>query len=547
MVYYRKYRPQTINDLDNAKLRDTLHAVLSGTSIPHAFLFTGPKGLGKTSTARIIAKVINCEHIVDHTEQSEGSPKGVQKQGDSIASADTNRDSLQKDIEPCNECYQCISITNGTNIDVLEIDGASNRGIDEIRDLREKVKLAPSQAKKKVYIIDEVHMLTTEAFNALLKTIEEPPSHVMFIFCTTEPHKVPATIVSRCFHISLSLATEEELVRSFKRIATGESLSIDEEALHYIARLADGGFRDGVKILEELVQLANGAKITKEFSEATYHTSSIAHYVTAFLGLLSQKKAKDALSLIQEIISKGIDIKYFLVQLLEELHRLLLVQMGINNSGLDPIEASSLSRMTMREIGLLVSLLSDAYQQTKTAVVAQLPLEMAIIAFCTQQSDIYEDKNDERDSRLRGNDERVGGNDEKKETATPSVIHDAGKPTMDTLLRKQEVQKVQAMISGKPLQPVKEKPHIDAQQADITTPSGLMDNLIYKMKSMNATLAGVLRSCTIKDVNDQQVILEAGYKFHKDKLEESKSFAMLEQMVREITGKPLKVMIELRK
>src|SRR5258705_2348813 len=210
MVFYRKYRPQTIDDLDSAAVRQTLFSVLKNPTT-HAFLFTGPKGLGKTSTARIIAKVINCENRKDN-------------------------------IEPCNACSQCKSITDGTNLDVLEIDAASNRGIDEIRDLKEKIRLSPAAAKKKVYIIDEVHMLTTEAFNALLKTLEEPPMNAMFILCTTEPHKVPATIISRCFHISFSPATEEELVRSFTRIVKAEKIDITEDALKYVASLSDRGF-----------------------------------------------------------------------------------------------------------------------------------------------------------------------------------------------------------------------------------------------------------------------------------------------------------------
>src|SRR5256885_10890679 len=173
MVFYRKYRPQIIDDLDSKAIRDTLHSVLKNDP-SHAFLFTGPKGLGKTSTARIVAKAVNCT-----------APKKDRKEG----------------IEPCGTCDQCVSITSGSNVDILEIDAASNRGIDEIRDLKEKIRLAPVLANRKVYIIDEVHMLTTEAFNALLKTLEEPPAHAMFILCTTEPHKVPPTILSRCFHI----------------------------------------------------------------------------------------------------------------------------------------------------------------------------------------------------------------------------------------------------------------------------------------------------------------------------------------------------------
>ena len=186
MVFYRKYRPQKIDELDNQSVRESLYSIFSKGNFPHAFLFTGPKGLGKTSTARIVAKAINCEKHKDL--------EGIRS---------------EKEIEPCNKCEQCLSITNGNNLDIFEIDGASNRGIDEIRDLKEKIKLAPFKASKKVYIIDEVHMLTTEAFNALLKTLEEPPSHAVFILCTTEPHKVPATIVSRCLRINFTRATDD--------------------------------------------------------------------------------------------------------------------------------------------------------------------------------------------------------------------------------------------------------------------------------------------------------------------------------------------------
>src|ERR1035437_6549591 len=233
MVFYRKYRPQKIEDLDNESVRKTLYSIFSKGDFSHAFLFTGPKGLGKTSTARIVAKVINCEkHIGLKGQRSE------------------------KEIEPCNKCEQCLSISNGNNLDVLEIDGASNRGIDEIRDLKEKINLAPFKASKKIYIIDEVHMLTTEAFNALLKTLEEPPSHAVFILCTTEQHKVPATIASRCSKINFTRATEEEFVRSLQRVVKAEELKADKEALLEIAKLSDGSFRDGVKLLEEVAIFA---------------------------------------------------------------------------------------------------------------------------------------------------------------------------------------------------------------------------------------------------------------------------------------------------
>src|SRR3989338_9371100 len=219
MAFYRTYRPQTIAQLDSEYIREILYSFFSTKKTPQSVLLTGPKGLGKTSAARIIAKVVNC----------------------------TGRRKDAKTIDPCNKCSECVSISSGSYLDVLEIDGASNRGIDEIRDLREKVKLSPASAQKKVYIIDEVHMLTTEAFNALLKTLEEPPDHAIFMLCTTEPQKVPSTIISRCFHIAFHPATESELIRSFGRIVKGEKIDIDKEALKVIAKLSEGGFRDGTK------------------------------------------------------------------------------------------------------------------------------------------------------------------------------------------------------------------------------------------------------------------------------------------------------------
>ena len=298
MVFYLKYRPQTIEELDSEEIREKLYSVLQSPGIPHAFLFTGPKGLGKTSTARIVAKSLNCEKKT-------------------------------KGVEPCNKCGQCLSITNGTNMDILEIDGASNRGIDEIRDLREKVKLSPMSARKKVYIIDEVHMLTQEAFNALLKTLEEPPSHVVFILCTTEPHKVPATIISRCLRIQFKKATEEELIRSFERIIKREKLETEKEALSLIAGLSDGSFRDGVKILEEMTQIAKGKKITQELVEKNYSIAGTQYRIAQMIKAMENKDVKNGLEVVNKLAQEGIEMGNFMQGLIETLHNSLLSKAGV--------------------------------------------------------------------------------------------------------------------------------------------------------------------------------------------------------------------------
>src|SRR3989344_3767734 len=234
MSFYQKYRSEKVDDLDLTSVRSAFESMMKSGEISHAYLFVGPRGLGKTSAARILARLVNCY-------------KNSKTQG-------TKNSKL---VEPCNECENCLSIKNGSAVDVMEIDAASHRGIDDIRDLREKVNLAPSVLVKKVYIIDEVHMLTSEAFNALLKTLEEPPAHVMFILCTTEAHKVPETIVSRCVKVNFSKATVAELTRSLERAAKGEGLKIAKEVLAELASGLDGSFREGHKLLEQLANQAD--------------------------------------------------------------------------------------------------------------------------------------------------------------------------------------------------------------------------------------------------------------------------------------------------
>jgi DNA polymerase-3 subunit gamma/tau len=350
MVYYRKYRPQIIADLDNDIVREKLTAVLSSQNKPHAFLFTGPKGLGKTSSARIVAKVLNCLVPED---------KRVHK------------------IEPCNTCEACVAITNGSYIDVVEIDGASNRGIDEIRELKESTRLGSAGGKVKVYIIDEVHMLTTEAFNALLKTLEEPPAHVVFILCTTEVQKIPETVFSRCFQIGFTKATAPELKRSFSRIVAGEKLDIDGQALSLIASFSDGGFRDGAKLLEELVVMSGGKKITKDMVEEKLGLGSFDLLLTEITEAFSTADMKKGLSVTKRIQEKGTDMRFFMSQLLGRVHDMLVEK--IAGSG-QPVEI-----MRLKE---LLTLLSRVVGEMKSSVIETLPLELALIEWSIDGNEI---------------------------------------------------------------------------------------------------------------------------------------------------------------
>lgn len=346
MVFYRKYRPQLISELDLESVRNRLTSILSSKDIPHAFLFSGPKGLGKTSSARILAKAINCEK---------------RKVGE---------------VEPCNVCGACISVSQGNAVDVLEIDAASNRGIDEIRDLRERIKFSPSNLKKKIYIIDEVHMLTTEAFNALLKTLEEPPSHVVFILATTEAGKLPSTIISRVFQVQFEKPSKEELARSLSRIVKGESLKLEESVIDKVSELSDGAFRDGAKILEELSLHSNGKKISLSLIDTLYKTGNIDRGVNELVRFGLEKKAKEALGVIQNLASVNADFKLVIEKMAEVLHEKL-----IETASEDKIDA-------LEEINGFLKVLDEAYKDLKGAILPQLPLEIALIEYSFEKNEV---------------------------------------------------------------------------------------------------------------------------------------------------------------
>lgn len=505
MVFYRKYRPQIIDDLDSSSIRDTLAAILQNNT-PHAFLFTGPKGLGKTSTARIIAKAVNCE------KRKKGS------------------------VEPCNSCDTCVSITNGSNVDILEIDAASNRGIDEIRELKEKIRLAPVSAQKKVYIIDEVHMLTTEAFNALLKTLEEPPDHAMFILCTTEAQKIPATILSRCFHMQFKPATEEELVRSFKRIVKGEKIDITDEALQYIANLSDKGFRDGVKILEELVSLVSDKKITMALIEEKYHVSNARLYISKLEDVLATRNTKEGLQIIEKLVDQGFQLKDFITKLMEHLHTLILVKMGVRT------QEEKDAGLTIDEIRMLVELFSKASADMKYAVLPQLPLELAIIEWCESKLEIQNEK-------------KVAGEVSK------SVIVEDTEVSVSSL-RKQvgTIKKIKALYGEKALakeSSEEEVPVVATSTVELLQTAGdtvtkewlelFWKNLIVEMKKYNHTVAGVLRGCTIKSYADGQLVIQTAYKFHKERLDDMKNRESLLKISKLLTGKDIEITVELKK
>ncbi|TFG38308.1 MAG: DNA polymerase III subunit gamma/tau, partial [Syntrophobacterales bacterium] len=292
-VLARKWRPQVFEEVvGQDHVVKTLKNAIKLNRIAHAYIFSGPRGTGKTSVARILAKSVNCEK----------GPREV----------------------PCNQCSNCREITEGSSMDVREIDGASNRGIDEIRELRENIKFSPVSSRYKVYIIDEVHMLTKEAFNALLKTLEEPPSHVIFVFATTEIYKVPATILSRCQHFDFKRISLRQIIDNLRFIAREEKIQVSDEGLTWIAKGGEGSLRDAQSIFDQVISYA-GTEIKDTDIEVRLGLSD-RRFLAELSRAILERNAGKCLKIVDEVYYAGMDIKQFYQMFLNQFMNLLTVK-----------------------------------------------------------------------------------------------------------------------------------------------------------------------------------------------------------------------------
>jgi DNA polymerase-3 subunit gamma/tau len=362
LVMARKWRPLTFEDVvnqDHVKL--TLVNAINGGRIAHAYLFSGPRGIGKTTVARILAKALNCEKGPTAT--------------------------------PCNECSVCREITESRSLDVLEIDGASNRGIDEVRNLRENIKYAPLKSTYKIYIIDEVHMLTDPAFNALLKTLEEPPEHVVFIFATTASHKVPATILSRCQRFHFRRISTKEIVERLSQISLEENIRIDEDALVILAKKADGSLRDAESLLDQMVSFTE-ERIT---ADTVRHLLGMVDQEILFqIGdIIGSKDVAGGLDVVSKVVDEGIDIQEFFKSLSEHLRNVLIVKTTKDTSGLIEADEGGLKRyqeqgaqFSEEDILRMIRILSDHEFNLRRSPLPRLELEMAILRLIKMDSSV---------------------------------------------------------------------------------------------------------------------------------------------------------------
>lgn len=481
MSLYRKYRPQTFSEIvDQDQIVRSLLSQLQSGKITHAYLFSGPRGTGKTSTARIFAKAVNCE-------------------------------SYKKDKfgEPCNKCPSCQSITEGRNFDVLELDAASNRGIDEIRDLREKVNLAPGGARYKVYIIDEAHQLTNEAFNALLKTLEEPPAHAIFILATTEDHKIPTTIASRAQKYEFRLS--EKTAEKFKKIA--EAKDLPKESLELIAKHSGGSFRDGEVLLEKVV--TTNPKARPEEIEQILGRANLQG-ISPF-DLIWQKNAREAVSWLQNFNG---DYKILGENLVETLRDLMLIKVGVLTNESNKYSATQFKELAefadqiaTSKLQSWINLFSEATATIKDSPIPVLPLELAVIEAC-------------------------------------EFGQGASEPNQTEVKIEKTVVKVDEKVVAAEVKQVKETKTSTEKPSNFTvvTDTAKLEDIrknwtqiMQNVKKQNSSLGVFLRNAKPSEIDDGLLTLEVYYQFHKDLVEEVKNSQLISSVIEETLGKPVRI------
>ncbi len=517
----RKWRPQLFEDIvGQSHVTTTLRNAIATNRLSHAYIFSGPRGVGKTTTARILAKAINCLH--------------------------------PKENNPDNTCELCREISEGRSVNVFEIDGASNRGVDEIRNLRESVRYAPAKGAYKVYIIDEVHMLTKEAFNALLKTLEEPPAYIVFIFATTEMHKVPLTILSRCQRFDFRRIAIEEIQSSLRHIADEERITIEDEALLLIAKRGDGSLRDAQSLFDQVVSFC-GTSITAAQIIGMFNLVDSEFYFRV-TDAIAAKDTKQGFQIVEEIVSRGFDIREFLNGLIEHLRNMLVVR-SMRSAKL--VEASDATRKRYESASAafqdadllrLMKIGSDAEAAVRWSAQPRFKLELTMLQMIKMDSSIQINDLLEQISELK---KKLNGNlrielaDADDEPLPVPVVRGNVKATQPTLRPDQivhpsppdiippkpAVRKVEAAVVTPPPEPVV---HISSEDA-----FSKWTQFVDQARMQKISVGTMLSESHLVDVRENSLRIGCPDDFHVNTLQRHRQF--LSDLAQQIYGAKLRL------
>jgi len=468
-VFHLKYRPLTLEDLDSAVVVKSLTNLLSAKEIPQALLFSGPKGAGKTSAARIVARALNCEKV--------------------------------KGVDPCGKCPSCLEILSGNSLDVVEIDAASNRGIEEARSLKDRAYLSPARLKRKVFVVDEVHMMTRDAFNALLKLLEEPPKQTVFILCTTDEEKIPETVLSRLVKVRFEKGGDEEMIKSLLRVVEGEEIKVSKKSLKKIVDNCDRSFRNLHKLFNELF-LETGIEMTDEKVEKFLESRLGEYSPELFETDLGAGKIGEMMLKLEKMANLGVDFKVFRERLLGYFQVRLVEQCSGSQDG---------NVLSLAKLEKLLQLLIGAGKMEADSYISQLPLQLVVAEF------------------LEG---RLSPESKKTEEVAESKKDQGANETkvvLETRVKKEEPLKTEEVVQiSRP-----KNLNIDFDIEKVAEDWG---KVLMAVKPFNHSVEAFLRAVRPTKISGGAIVCEVFYPFHKDKLEEAKNRQIVEKGFRSVFG-----------